>query len=245
MRAELEDDMKTIRQWLIGRVAASCLVGVAASGWAGGIPEPGLTMYGVIRNDIGGASVRMSAGTLTWTMVPPSGPPVTVQTELRNINDQFSYVVDIPFESPVAGVPATSNALQMRLTAQTFNRALVFIGTNQATLIVPAMTNFTFSSADRANVERVDLLVAAKPADSDGDGLPDYWEDFYFSGFASPDDDSADHDGVSNLREYLAGTDPTDTLSVLEFVNVARATGGGDHHLDQCGEPLLPDNPIQ
>lgn len=41
--------------------------------------------------------------------------------------------------------------------------------------------------------------------DSDGDGLPDWWENKY--GFLSADDDS-DNDGLTNLQEYQQGSDP-------------------------------------
>ncbi len=53
--------------------------------------------------------------------------------------------------------------------------------------------------------------------DSDGDGIPDWWELQYFghatgeaSDFSRAQDD-ADGDGVSNLQEYLNGTDPRNT----------------------------------
>jgi len=47
--------------------------------------------------------------------------------------------------------------------------------------------------------------------DSDGDGLPDSWEDQYFDcdECAEPDDDP-DHDCLTNLKEYQLGTNPRD-----------------------------------
>ena len=44
---------------------------------------------------------------------------------------------------------------------------------------------------------------------SDGDSLPDSWELFYFGGLDEVDSGDADADGLDNLAEYLAGTDPT------------------------------------
>ncbi|MGB8370085.1 MAG: hypothetical protein ACLPYZ_14150 [Limisphaerales bacterium] len=57
--------------------------------------------------------------------------------------------------------------------------------------------------------------------DSDGDGIPDWWMIEYFghpTGQASDlslAQDDADGSGMSNLQDYLAGTDPTDPTSVL------------------------------
>ena len=60
-------------------------------------------------------------------------------------------------------------------------------------------------------------------ADTDGDGLPDGWTLFYFghptgqAGDKSRAQDDADSDGISNLQEYINGTNPlyADPISVL------------------------------
>lgn len=54
--------------------------------------------------------------------------------------------------------------------------------------------------------------------DTDGDGMPDWWETKYFGGptAADPDDDP-DGDGRTNLEEYLAGTNPLVFDWFIEF----------------------------
>lgn len=57
--------------------------------------------------------------------------------------------------------------------------------------------------------------LAALYIDSDGDGLPDSWEQMFFGGLGQTATGDADGDGVSNLQEFLDGTNPTNSLSAL------------------------------
>lgn len=51
-------------------------------------------------------------------------------------------------------------------------------------------------------------ITKAMENDSDGDGLPDFWENFHFGNLKAGSDDDPDSDGVSNLMEYKQGTEP-------------------------------------
>jgi hypothetical protein len=72
-----------------------------------------------------------------------------------------------------------------------------------------------------ASSQPATLTVAG--VDSDGDGIPDSWMMQHFghsAGLASDHSraqDDADGDGMSNLQEYLAGTDPLDPQSSLKL----------------------------
>lgn len=52
------------------------------------------------------------------------------------------------------------------------------------------------------------LLVAAQVADSDGDGLPDAWEERWMAGLAGGPADDPDGDGRDNRTEMLFGSEP-------------------------------------
>jgi subtilisin family serine protease len=71
-------------------------------------------------------------------------------------------------------------------------------------------------------------LNLAGLVDTDGNGLPDWWEQQFF-GHLTGTDPSADpdHDGASNLAEFLAGTNPTNFNSALRLTAVPAAGTNG------------------
>jgi len=57
--------------------------------------------------------------------------------------------------------------------------------------------------------------------DTDGDGIPDWWEWVHFgSKLVAMSNQDADNDGFSNLREYIAGTDPWDVMSMFHITSI-------------------------
>jgi subtilisin family serine protease len=77
---------------------------------------------------------------------------------------------------------------------------------------------------------RVDALAALGLGDTDGDGIPDWWELWHNLNPNDPSDAAldSDGDGVSNLNEYLAGTDPRDAA---DYFHIASITAGTDYIL--------------
>jgi hypothetical protein len=71
--------------------------------------------------------------------------------------------------------------------------------------------------------------VGSYLVDTDGDGLPDPWEETYNLDSHDPADASADadQDGLTNLQEFWAGTDPTDALSALRLTATAAGPSAG------------------
>jgi hypothetical protein len=75
-------------------------------------------------------------------------------------------------------------------------------------------------------------LTANFAPDSDGDGLPDTWELFYFGNLGQDGSGNPDGDGFSNLVEFQNGTNPNfaETLTVSDglssqWTNTSRDPG--------------------
>jgi hypothetical protein len=71
-------------------------------------------------------------------------------------------------------------------------------------------------------------LNLARSVDTDGNGLPDWWEQQFFGHLTGTDPNAdPDHDGASNLAEFLAGTDPTNINSALRLTALRAAGTNG------------------
>jgi hypothetical protein len=127
------------------------------------------------------------------------------------------YLVDLaytlgPPSIPLSVMPTNSGVFSNGVWAGTI--ALLEPANNAIVTAIDAQQFSGFSNP-------FDVL-AGGPGDTDGDGLPDAWEDAHQFDRLNPNDAQldADGDGLSNLREYLAGTDPRDPASVLRVAGL-------------------------
>ncbi|MFM1770655.1 MAG: hypothetical protein RJA22_3184, partial [Verrucomicrobiota bacterium] len=167
-----------------------------------------------------GTARQVFSGVLHVTLTTTSQPPQVIQRtiELRPVGPafDFSYRAAIPqLVQPANNEQASGFAvgdLPVRFqVAATYAASANSTSRLPVELLDPAQAQQLFVSPRTRSAEfRVDLVVRFADTDSDGDGLPDWWEDVHgFNKFSAADaGQDADQDGLTNLQEFLAGTNP-------------------------------------
>ena len=174
-------------------------------------------IYQVIATDAV-ASVPSAAATLTVTYEPFfAQQPANVEA-LSGANVTFSVVVSNTATLPI-GYRWRKNGLVIAGASQTlYSHTSFFTATN----VTPGNTNYSVVITNvtlalgRSSGATNGLIFLR--ADATANGLPDNWETNYFGAGAVVDPyDDPDGDKMSNLDEYIAGTDPTNPASFLNL----------------------------
>jgi hypothetical protein len=188
--------------------------------------SPTLTLTNVSINQTGTFVAMITDG-----LVTSSSAPATLAVVVEPLIIQQPLSVSVPIGGTATlSVMITNNASLP--VGYRWRRGTTTVASNAANTYV----NFlTITNVQSSAFYIVTVFNAARPAgiasaltsvsvlpDADLDGIPDAWETA--NGFLSNDPSDAsldtDHDGMSNLQEYIAGTNPRDPLSYLKVDRV-------------------------
>jgi uncharacterized repeat protein (TIGR01451 family) len=107
---------------------------------------------------------------------------------------------------------------------------LELVPLDTGTFVNTASVTNDIADSDPADNISVFTNVVLLPADTNANGLADWWENYYFT---NPADRVAtadyDRDGVINLHEYIALTDP---ISSNSFLKISALSGGGSRAIE-------------
>jgi hypothetical protein len=174
---------------------------------AAGIPEPATIIYGkIIRTDATRPSL-LTEGQLNWTIRRADGVEINLQASLAPLNNrEFSYRLNVPHAALSAGLTAVAGSVSLGLVDQPALHARITVNGKPAAIIGDVGAVFNVSQIRRAATHRLDLIVSLEAPDTDGNGLPDWWEQLYTQSNPGADTDG---DGWNNLTEFRNGSDPT------------------------------------
>ncbi len=211
---------------LLSMAAASQVLAV-------GFSEPSVIIHGKVINRDEGSARQLYDGKLIMTLVAEDNPENTV-TETVNLDaigtsGEFSYRIEI-----AQRYLPESDDLDGNLTTGTDETVYRFdsitIDGELAVPLDPTQSLLTTSFSTRGAQHTLDLLVTLPQSDSDGDGIPDWWEELhglnpFFAGDAGSDNDN---DGILALAEFQGGSDPnaSNTRPLLQATSLLVPLGG-------------------
>lgn len=217
----------------------------------GGIPEPETLIYGKVFNTAGGIRFLMDTGTIEMVFKDKDNPEQrhTVAGELESLGGgAYSYMLRIPHEARIAALenPTDEGVIPLTGTERRFNAESVLVASVPATILPPARDFILADQNRRSQSYRIDLEIHQEMADTDGDGLPDWWEERYgLNKFVADALEDTDSDWWDNSEEFRRGTDPTMANFIprlLEERVRAYRHGNSFFHLDIADSDTLAWN---
>jgi hypothetical protein len=171
----------------------------------------------------------------TNVTVPANGRLLLVATNPAAFRAKYGVAADVPILGPYSGeLQGSGERLKLQRPAPPDTNGPAFITVDEVRYNDkapwPPAADGSGASLQRLNVaaygnDPINWNASAPTpgqsfdnVDTDGDGLPDAWEDAHGTDRLVADGNAdPDNDGATNLEEYLAGTDPQSAQSVLRI----------------------------
>jgi subtilisin family serine protease len=153
-----------------------------------------------------------------------AGLPVTaVLSVTREVS--FGYKSGTSMAAPHVAAAVAFSAMNFPEETAAQRIARVLAGVD----VIPAFTANTVTGG------RLNLL---RTVDADANQLPDWWENLHFAQLTGTDPGAdPDGDGMNNLQEFIAGTDPVDPTSLLRIVAIEKSPGNPQFTLTWTSVP--------
>jgi subtilisin family serine protease len=173
----------------------------------------------IIYNNAAGNFFGTLGGANNWipavSLSQADGLALQTNSPLTVVHGLYQYLDGTSMATPhVSGAVAFA---AMNFPTETVTQRIQRVLTNAE--VIPGLQGWVHNGR-RLNLQRI--------VDTDGNGLPDWWELEYF-GHLTGTDPSADpdHDGMNNLAEWIAGTNPTNAASCLRASVVSTSNSNG------------------
>lgn len=213
-------------------LAFLALLVAAAPLHAATVPEPSTVIYGKVLHRAHGHEHRLTEGSLVWTLGDQNGNTHTFSAELEDIRGVFSYRINIPHQAFASGLNVDPGVIPLRTGETRYDFLSIQVNGSPARVLWSAEEFLKTLQRSRAATHRIDLEVFFDLADTDGDGMPDWWEIENGLDWQSPDGHlDTSGDGWTNLQAYLFGANPhldnrAPSLHTLELAAYGEADNG-------------------
>jgi hypothetical protein len=197
-----------------------------------GFTEPSVLLYGRVVQNTGGTPHLLQNGSMTLVLrnTDDAANTVTLDVTLAPTGTgdpaAFSYAVPLPLK---VDPPAYELDEFIDLAPGGVLLDVVSVSVNgEVSTVANETDRQIFIAPEQRGLERrFDILAGGEAIDSNGDGIPDWWLDFYeLTGDDRLAGTDTDGDGLGNLEEFELGTNPTasnvDPLLLTRETSVTR-----------------------
>jgi len=188
--------------------------------------EPPAVLYGKVIHVGQGGTFQVLSGRIVVTLTSDTSPQsaVTIEGYLgpKGPGGIFSYLLEVP-QKYLPAQEEMGQTLAVGSGQSQYRFTSIQIDGEEAVPLDSARTLLMTGFSLRAQEHRLDLAISLPQADSDGDGIPDWWEELHGlnTSYAGDAGDDGDGDGLTNLEEFLGGTDPAADNRVASLVTTS------------------------